>query len=304
MDKSYIKAHLALLIANLIYGINYSVAKDVMPFHIGPSGFVLFRVGGALILFWLLAGFLKKEKIEKKDIYKLMLCGLFGVAINQLLFFEGLSLTTPINAGIIMVTTPILVLIISSIMIKERITSIKITGILTGISGALILILFSNQLRGLHLSNPLGDLFIFLNASSYAIYLAMVKPLMKKYQTFTVVKWIFLWGLVFVIQFGWLQITEVSWSVIPLMIWYKIIFVVLGTTFLAYLLNTYALKVVTPTVASIYIYLQPLFAAFVALLLGKDEINLLKVISAILIFTGVYLVSKPNKQKEVLVKST
>ncbi|MDQ3192829.1 MAG: DMT family transporter [Bacteroidota bacterium] len=303
MDKSYLKAHLALLAANLIYGINYSVAKDVMPFYIGPSGFVLLRVSGALILFWLLAGFLKKEKIQNKDIIKLMLCGLFGVAINQLLFFEGLSLTTPINAGIIMVTTPILVLIIASILIKEKITGIKITGILTGISGALILILFNNQLNGSYLSNSIGDLFIFLNATSYAVYLAMVKPLMKKYQTFTVVKWIFLWGFVFVVPFGWTQISNVLWTAIPLIIWYKIFFVVLGTTFLAYLLNTYALKVVTPTVSSIYIYLQPLFAAFVALLLGKDEINLLKIISAVLIFTGVYLVSKQTKNKEELAKS-
>ncbi|HET6245436.1 MAG: DMT family transporter [Bacteroidetes bacterium] len=302
MDKSYIKAHLSLLAANIIYGINYSVAKDVMPSYIGPSGFVFLRVSGALILFWIFSFFLKKEKIESKDIIRLMLCGFFGVALNQLLFFEGLSLTTPINAGIIMVTTPILVLIISSILIREKVTGTKVIGILTGITGAMILILFNSQLS-VHHGDSLGDLFIFLNATSYAVYLAMVKPLMKKYQTFTVIKWIFLWGFIFVFPFGWNGFSLVEWAIIPITIWYKIAFVVLGTTFLAYLLNTYALKVVTPTVASIYIYLQPLFAAFIALMLGKDEITLLKIVSTILIFTGVYLVSKQTKNKEEFIPS-
>ena len=292
MKSRGINAHLALLIANFIYGINYSVAKDVMPFYIGPSGFVLLRVTVSLILFWFLALLLRQQKIETKDHVKLMLCGLFGVAINQLLFFEGLSLTTPINAGIIMVSTPILVLVISGILIKEKITGRKVTGILTGITGALILILFNNQLGVTYISSPLGDFFVFLNAASYAIYLAMAKSLMHKYHTFTVIKWVFTWGFIFVIPFGSTQLLTVNWPAIPGIIWIEIAFVILGTTFLAYSLNTFALKVVTPTVASIYIYLQPIFAAIIALIAGKDELNLLKIISTILIFTGVYLVSQ------------
>ena len=297
MKSGGIKAHLALLIANLIYGINYSVAKDVMPFYIGPSGFVLLRVSVSLILFWFLALIMRRQKIETRDFVKLILCGLFGVAINQLLFFEGLSLTTPINAGIIMVTTPILVLVISAIIIKEKITGRKITGILTGITGALILILFNKQFGGTYISSPLGDFFVFLNAASYAIYLALVKSLMHKYHTFTVIKWVFTWGLIFVIPFGWTQVLAVNWTQIPGIIWFDIIFVIFGTTFLAYSLNTFALKVVTPTVASIYIYLQPIFAALIALIAGKDELNPLKIISTILIFTGVYLVSQTPADK-------
>ena len=292
MKSRGIKAHLALLIANFIYGMNYSVAKDVMPFYIEPSGFVLLRVTCSLVLFWFLALLLRQQKIETKDHVKLMLCGLFGVAINQLLFFEGLSLTTPINAGIIMVTTPILVLVISGILIKEKITGRKITGIFTGITGALILILFNNQLGVTYISSPLGDFFVFLNAASYAIYLAIVKSLMQKHHTFTVIKWVFTWGFIFVIPFGSTQLLTVNWPAIPGIIWVEIAFVILGTTFLAYSLNTFALKIVTPTVASIYIYLQPIFAAMIALIAGKDELNLLKIISTILIFTGVYLVSQ------------
>jgi drug/metabolite transporter (DMT)-like permease len=295
-----IKAHLALLGANLIYGINYTVAKDVMPDYIGPSGFVLIRVTGALLLFWLAASVVKKEKVEKKDLGRLFLCGMFGVAINQLFFFEGLNLTSPINAGIIMVSTPILVLLISSFLIKERVTNNKIVGILTGIAGALLLILGNTRINSSGvIANPLGDTFVFLNATSYAIYLAMVKPLMMKYNTLTVIKWVFLFGIIPVIPIGFNQATEVNWSEMPTIIWMEIAFVVFATTFLAYLLNTYALKTVTPTVSAIYIYLQPILAALIAVLAGKDQIDFIKVISTILIFIGVYLVSIRNWKSNI-----
>jgi drug/metabolite transporter (DMT)-like permease len=294
-------AHLSLLAANLIYGINYSVAKDVMPFYIGPSGFVLMRVMGAVFLFWSASKIIKKEKIDRADNKRFILCALFGVGLNQLLFFEGLSLTTPINAGIIMVTTPILVLVISSLLIKERITFNKISGILLGVAGALFLVAFpALSGKSALAANPLGDFFIFLNAASYAIYLAMVKPLMKKYHTITVMKIVFMWGLLMVIPVGYFQFSQVNWGVIPVLVWWEIAFVIFCTTFLAYLFNTLALKAVTPTVAAIYIYLQPVLAALIAVLLGKDQIDLVKVISATLIFLGVYLVSKPAKKEMAL----
>jgi drug/metabolite transporter (DMT)-like permease len=300
MNNSNIKAHLALFGANLIYGMNYTIAKDVMPAYIGPSGFVLIRASGALILFWLTGFFSKNEKIDKKDAFRFFLCGLFGVAVNQLLFFEGLSLTTPINAGIIMVTTPILVLIISSILIKERITSNKIGGIAIGVAGALLLIIGADTVAtGNVKGNPLGDFFIFLNATSYAVFLAMVKPLMEKYPTITVIKRVFMWGLIFIFPFGIEQAIAVEWNAIPLLVWFEIAFVVFCTTFLAYLLNIYALKAVTPTVSAIYIYLQPVLAAMIALMAGKDELSIIKIASALLIFTGVYLVSM-KKNKRVL----
>ena len=115
-------AHLCLFGANLIYAINYTVAKNVMPDFIQPLGFIFLRVSGALLLFWITFRLFFYQKIERKDILKLVLCGLFGVAINQMLFFKGLNLTTPINASVIMVTNPILVLIVGAILISEKIT--------------------------------------------------------------------------------------------------------------------------------------------------------------------------------------
>lgn len=289
-----IKAHLALLGANLIYGVNYSIAKLVMPEFIEPFGFIFCRVLGALLLFWSLHSFMKSEKIERKDYWRLFICGAFGVAGNQLSFFYGLNITTPINAAIIMTCNPVLVLIMSSIILKESISGLKLGGIFLGLSGAVGLILFNNSLS-ISTDNMVGDLFIFVNATSYAIYLVMVKPLMQKYEPLTVIKWVFLFGFVFVFPFGFNEFTSIEWSAFTTNTWLAFLFVVIGTTFFAYLFNIYALQSVNPSVVSIYIYSQPIVASIVALLIGQDELNLLKIISALMIFIGVFMVSKKPK---------
>lgn len=285
-----LKAHIALLGANIIYGVNYSVAKGIMPHFIEPFGFIFCRVLGALLLFWLLSFFTKRESIQSKDFIRLFICGVFGVAANQLMFFYGLNLTSPINSAIIMTSNPILVLIMSAWIIKERITPTKVGGIFLGLAGAAGLILYGNNLS---ISNETfkGDLFIFLNASSYAMYLVLVKPLMHKYEPTTVIKWVFLFGFLVVIPFGFHQFTEINWASFTPQIWGGFLFVVVGTTFLAYLFNIYGLKQVNPSVVSTYIYSQPFIATLVALLLQQDELNFVKVISALFIFAGVYLVS-------------
>lgn len=299
MISKSLKAHLALFGANLIYGINYTIAKDVMPQYLQPSGFVVFRVLGASLLFWVLGSIYKNEIIEKKDWFRLILSAVFGVAINQLFFFEGLSRTTPINAGILMVLTPILVLVISNIILREKITFLKIAGIATGISGALFLLLSKGK-GSFGNDTFLGDIFIFLNAASYAIYLVIVKPLMFKYHPVTVMKWVFLLGLPMVSPFGFNEFSSIAWNNIPSLIYFEIFYVIVFTTFFAYLLNTFGLHHMNPSVVSIYIYLQPLLAAFIAVILGKDALDFTKVVSAVLIFTGVYLVSYIPNKKEIV----
>lgn len=286
-----ILAHLAIFGANIIYGINYSVAKEIMPDYILPFGFIFCRVLGALSLFWLFQFTVKSEAIEKGDFLRLFLCGLFGVASNQLMFFYGLNLTSPINAAIIMTCNPILVLLFSAFLIKERITPLKVAGIFLGLVGAAGLILNKKQLS-LDSSHLVGDLFIFLNASSYAIYLVTVKPLMQKYKPITVIKWVFLFGFMIVIPFGFQEFQAINWESFNSTVWASFLFVVIGTTFLAYLFNIYGLKRLSPSVVSTYIYSQPLIASAVALIMQKDELDAVKIISALLIFTGVYLVSR------------
>ena len=287
--------HLALFLVNLIYALNYSIAKDVMPDYIGPSGFILLRVLGGSLLFFLTYIFFIKENVELKDMVRLLFCGLFGVAINQLFFFEGLNLTTPINAAIIMTVSPILVIIFSAVIIKEKITIRKLLGIFLGIVGAATLILKSGSIS---LDNTffVGNILIFINATSYSIYLVLVKTLMTKYNPITVMFYVFSFGLIFVLPFGLNELLEVNTQSFSKIIYLKVAFVVICTTFLAYLFNAFALKTLNPSVVSTYIYLQPVLASLVAILLKSDSLDFIKILSALFIFSAVYLVSIPTKK--------
>ena len=291
MKNTNIKAHAALFAANLIYGLNYSVAKDVMPEYIQPFGFILLRVLGASLLFWFFHSLLSNEKIDKKDWPRIALCGLFGVAMNQLLFFAGLNITTPINAAIIMTSNPILVIIAASIILHEVITKQKILGLSLGVIGALLIIIFKADFSFDSTTWP-GDVMILMNAASYGVYLVIVKPLMTKYQPLTIIKWVFTFGLLYVIPFGFYDFMAIEWSSFTTTIWLETAFVVICTTFFAYLLNIFALKKLKPSTVSTYIYTQPVLASFFAIIMGKDELSLVKIVGAVLIFTGVYIVSK------------
>lgn len=289
MNKT-LTAHISLLIANLIYALNFTIAKDVMPNFILPSAFILLRVIGALFLFSFSYFIFFFQKIEFKDILRFAICGLFGVAINQLFFFEGLNLTTPINAAIVMTTNPILVMLLSFIIVKEAISFRKILGITLGFVGASTLIL-SDGAIDLSSNNSTGNLFVFINATSYGLYLVIVKPLLNKYHPLTVLFYVFAFGLLFVLPFGYDDLTIVKWGTIPVNIYLEIIFVVVCTTFIAYLLNSSALKTLTASTVSIYIYLQPILASLFAIFLGADFLDEKKIIASVLIFSGVYLVS-------------
>lgn len=301
MIKTIYKAHFALLGANLIYGANYIIAKGIMPNKINPEAFVFIRLAFCTALFWIVKSFLKKEKVERKDLPRLMLCGLFGAAANMMFFFHGINLTSPIDASIIMTITPVIVLVFSAILLKERITKNKILGISIGGIGAAFLILYGSSKTGT--SSFLGNLFVFLNASFYGFYLVIVKPLMKKYKAITVVSWMFLFGLIFVTPFSINNVLATNFEAFTTNTYLVIGYVVLFTTFLTYVFNIYALNYVTPTATSSYIYLHPvisfLIVSIYAYVLHDDEyaqdINLIKILSCLTVVIGVYLVSKPAK---------
>jgi drug/metabolite transporter (DMT)-like permease len=274
----------------IIYAAGFSIIKEVTPEFISPAGFVAVRVLGATPLLWL-TGLFIREKVEKSDLKKIAVLSLFGVSINQSLFIKGMALTSPISGAIIMITSPLLVLIIGNIVLKEKFTWQRVSGVLIGLAGAALLILTGTLSHGKE-DNALGDLFIFINALSWGTFLVLVKPLMAKYNTITVLKWVFLFGLPILVPLGWTGLFEAQWESFDGTTWFNIAFVVIGVTFIAYLLNVFSLKVLSPTVVSAYIYLQPLFAAMIALYLGKDELSWQKIVSALLIFVGVMLASR------------
>jgi drug/metabolite transporter (DMT)-like permease len=297
LNKGNFKAHLALLAANLIYGINHIVAKGVMPDKIGPSAFVFIRILLGGILFWIIKSFIK-EKVAKKDLVLLLFCGLFGVATNMLLFFHGLNLTSPIDASIIMTTGPVMVFIFSFFMLKEKVTSLKMLGIGFGAFGSILLISYGERAGGT--SSVLGNLFVFINACSFAFYLVLVKPLMKKYNPITIVSWVFLFGFLWMFPFGISDAITTDYSAFTTHTYLTVGFVVVGTTFLTYLFNVYALSKVSPTVIGSYIYSQPVISFILVSLYGvlfhvdkyANDIDVVKVISCILVAAGVYLISR------------
>ncbi|QZK91660.1 DMT family transporter [Flavobacterium sp. CHNK8] len=287
------KRNLALIgatLVSIIYGVTFTIAKDVMPAYIDAYGFILLRVGGSVILFWLVWLFMPKEKIEIGDFPRIIAAAFFGVAFNMLTFFKGLSLTSPISAAVIMVSTPMIVLTLSAIIMKERMQKRKVFGIILGLIGTAFLILYGKSI-GTATNAGLGNFLVLVNAISYGFYLIVVKKLMDKYNAFTFVKWIYLFGFLMVLPFGWSQFQAVDWSVVPAAIGWKIGFVVIFSTFFTYLLNLLSMKELKPTTVAVFIYLQPLFATIFAISLGKDELSLVKIGSAVLIFIGVYLVT-------------
>lgn len=293
-----LRSHAALLAVNLLYGINYLVAKGLMPGVIGANGFIFLRVAGATLLFWLVFS-LKFERVAKKDILTLIMCGIFGVGVNQLLFFNGLMRTSPVNASVFMVITPILVLILSLIFLKETIRKTQIMGVIIG-AGAAVVFTLQNTADGFATST--GDLLILLNAISYAVYLILVKPLMNRYNALTVITWVFTFGFILVLIWptSLSELPAVNWTALSSVTWSKIIFVIIGVTFLPYLLMVYAMKKVSATVASVYIYLQPILATFFVYLYSifgledySRDISVIKLICTLIIFLGVYLVIKP-----------
>ena len=290
LSKTVILAHFAVIAANVIYGINYVVAKDIMPDYMQPRVIILIRVVSAAIIFWLVALVTDNERIKKSDFWRLAICSAFGIAINQIMFFEGLNLTTPINASIIMVGTPILVLVFSRFILKDRISGNKLVGIILGFTGAVYLILKGGNIT-ISSSTSLGNMMVFINASSYGLFLVLVKPLMSKYKPITIMKWLFSFGVIYVLPFSFYLVEDTNFKVIPTNIWMSVLYVIIFTTVLAYFLNNYSLKKISPTINSAYIYLQPFLATVVALVTGKDVLSWVEVVAAMFIFAGVYFVS-------------
>ena len=298
MNKRYL-ALIAAFLATTIYGINHTVAKEVMPVYVGSSGFIMLRLLGATLIFWLISLFTPSEKIEKKDFLKILIASILGMCVNMLAFFRGLELSTPINSGIIITLSPVLVLILSYFFLKEKVTVKKIIGILIGFSGAVFLILNSSK-TGINAPNiPLGNSFFLLNASAYAGYLIVIKPLTSKYNIFTLMKWLFLIGLVLSMPITFNQFVEVNWTELPWFAIWRMAYVVIGTTFLTYLFNIYALKTLSPTTVGSFIYLQPIITIGFALITGNDVLDTTKLFSCLLVFIGIYLVSLLNKNNQL-----
>jgi drug/metabolite transporter (DMT)-like permease len=285
-----LKAHLAVLSANLIFGVNFSVVKFVTPGLMKPFGLNVVRVLVTTGLLWMMHLWEKPgQPLLKKDLPLFIGCGLTGIAINQLLFIKGLSITYSIHASLLMLCTPLLITISAFFFLQEKLTISVIAGLIIGITGAVFLIT-SKENSGTGANIILGDTLITLNAISYTFYFILVKPLMTRYTPIQVLRWAFTFGTLFILPFGWVEFVEAPWASFSGIELAAIAFVVVGATFIAYLLNIYGLHHLQASATGTYIYLQPIFATAVAVLFLHEKLTAVKIISALMIFTGVYLV--------------
>lgn len=290
-------ALLAATTASVIYGVNHTIAKGLMPNVIEPYGFILLRVFGAAAIFWIISLFFPSEKVARRDWFRFVICAFFGMVLNMLAFFKGLSLSTPINSSVIITLSPLLLLVLSAFILRERITWVKSLGIFLGLGGALVLILFGIKEQPNAPNIPLGNLLFILNATSYSIYLILVKPLVPKYSSITLMKFLFLFAFLINLPIGISEFTKVEWTSLPFGDIWKLGFVVICTTVMTYLLNIYALKQLSPSTIGAFIYLQPVIAVLFAVMVGADNLTALRIGAAALIFLGVYLstIKRPRK---------
>ena len=288
--QSNTKAHIAVLFTNIFFTANYSLVKFISPSHVGPYGLNILRVGISLLLFWLVWMMGKtKAGIKKKHWVRFILCGLTGIAINQTLFIKGLTLTSTIHASLLMLCTPLLITLLAFWILKEKITWAKAAGLALGIGGALLLIL-SKEKTGT--SSIAGDTLIILNAISYTLFFILVKPLMNEYPPLHVIRWVFTFGFVMILPFGLIQFSAIQWPMFEWPHFVSLFSIVVFGTFLAYLFNAFGLRQLGAGVTGSYIYTQPVFTAVIATLFLNEVFTIEKLVAGLMIFTGVFLVSR------------
>lgn len=296
-DKN-IWGHAAMFTANLMWGLNAPIGKAVLA-EFTPMSVTTFRMVGAAVAFWALSFFCKKENVENKDLLKLFFAALFGVVFNQGAFIFGLSLTSPIDASIVTTTSPIVTMIVAAIYLKEPITNKKVLGIFIGALGALTLILSGQAAASGHPGSMLGDLFCMIAQFSFAIYLTVFKDLITKYSAVTISKWLFIYASMCFIPFSYHDVAAIDFTSIPFDMILKIGYVVFFATFLAYILTTSSQRVLRPTLVSMYNYVQPIVASFVAVAIGMDTFGWQKAIAIVLVFLGVFIVTQSKSKAQL-----
>ena len=297
--KSKTFAFIALVLVQMFYGATFTFANDVIDGgFIQPFGFILLRITGATILFWIAGLFVKSQKIAPKDYLIFFVAAFFGVGLNMLTFFKGLEFTTPIHASVIMTTVPIVVFVLSLLILKEKITNKKIYGIILGLTGAVILTVYG---KAMHSGDNilLGNFLVFVNAVSYGFYLIIIKRLVAKYHPVNLLKWLFLFGIFIVLPVSFNEVKAIDFTTFSPYISFSVIFTIVGATFATYLLNPLALRELKATTVGAFLYLQPVMAGIFAIIMGSDSINIVKVLGTLLIFGGVYLVSKKTTTNKV-----
>ena len=301
MNSEKLKGHILILITNILFAVNMPISKYLLPAHVPPEGLTIMRMAFACVMFWIVSLFTVKEKVPLKDLGMLFVCALCGVGINQGLFIVGLNRSSPVDASIIATAVPIFVLLLAAVILKEPITRKKSFGVFMGVSGGLLLV-FSSTHAIDSISSLDGDMMMIVSGLMYAIYLVLSKPLSLRYSSVTMMKWMFLFTTLTLVPFTFRHVLDAPafhrevWDFTELGAIFSVLF---GATFLPYLLIPMSLKRIRPTTVSMYNYVQPIVASFIAVMIGQDTLSWQKVLSAVLVFTGVYLVTQSKSREDM-----
>jgi drug/metabolite transporter (DMT)-like permease len=298
MKNKILGAHIAILVGNLIWGINNPITKSLISGSISPYTLAFFRLAGACLLFWTASLFTTKEKVKKSDMILLFFASIFGLVVNQLLNTVGLSMTSPIDASIIVATLPIVTMILAAIILKEPITVMKVMGVLVGACGAVLLI-SSNHPTTSGESNLWGNLIVFSAAIAFGLYLTLFKAVISRYSATTCMKWMFLFATVISFPFSISGVISTNYGAMTLNVYLEIGFVVVGATYIGYTFIQIAQRHLRPTTLSMYNYLQPIVASLVAVQMGIASFGLEKAVAAILVFAGVYIVTQSKSKAQL-----
>lgn len=294
-----LRAHLSMFTAEAIWGFLAPIAKDAMNAGFDGISVVSFRVVGAALLFWLASLIGPREHIPGRDIVKLAGAAVLGIVFNQCLFNIGLSITSPVNASIVTTSMPIFAMVLSFLILKEPITWKKALGVAIGCCGALILILSSARAGNAMVGDIHGDLMCIFAQFSFALYLALFNPIIRKYNVFTVNKWMFTWATLFILPFSSWHVSQLPWHAFTTATWLEVGYVVVLGTFVSYLLSVVAQGVLRPTVVSVYNYVQPILSVVVSVAVGMSVFTLPQGIAVVLVFSGVWLVIKSKSKRDM-----
>lgn len=284
------KARAAVLLGNFFFGTSVIAVKHISPSLMPPLALTTVRICSAVVLFWSMYALNPVPTgIVKKDYLLLFLCALAGISMNQTFSVLGMAFTSPIHASLLILTTPITITILAAVFLGERMTVLKVLGLLLGISGGVVLV-FARDISGsAGNSQALGDMFVVLGALSYSSYVISIKPLMQKYKANHILQWVFLFGMLATVPVGWHDVQKVSWASFDALSWFCLVYVVLGGTFFAYRLMNYSIKKLGAAVTGSYIYTQPFFTTVASMLLLHETLSLPKIMAAALIMGGVFL---------------
>ena len=300
MNNPKIQGHIAMLFTSLIFAVNIPLSKNLMPDWMSPLGLTYSRFAFGAMAFWLVSLFLKSEKVTRKDMGKLFLGSFLGVGINQAAFITGLQMTSATNASIVITITPILAMIISFFILKEPITFKKAGGVVLGLIGVLSIILTSEIAASGREASIIGDLLCVMSSLSYALFLVLTRGISKRYSSVTIMKWMFLFSALMFLPFGYKDVLSAKIFVEgSLVAWSSYMYLLVGATFITYLLIPVAQKQIRPTTIGMYNYLQPLVASYIAIMLGQDTFSWTKLLAALLIFAGVYFVTTSKSREDI-----